>query len=135
MAAGIDRRGFLAALGGIAAVPPSHAGRQVPVEGAVGDGVADDTAAIQAALDAAATGGGSVHLPAGRYRLTSPLRPASFVTLAGDGAATVLAPNASTARAAASLLPIISILPDVLCCRDVRPVRLMRLTGRQVRSL
>ena len=82
MAAGIDRRGFLAALGGIAAVPPSHAGRQVPVEGAVGDGVADDTAAIQAALDAAATGGGSVHLPAGRYRLTSPLRPASLVTLA-----------------------------------------------------
>ena len=73
MAAGIDRRGFIAALGGIAVVPQRRPGRQVPVEGAVGDGVVDDTAAIQAALDAAAVGGGSVHLPAGRYRLTSAL--------------------------------------------------------------
>jgi len=39
--------------------------------GAVGDGVADDTAAIQAALDAAgAAGGGEVHLPAGTYSVS-----------------------------------------------------------------
>ena len=92
MGAGIDRRRFIAAVGGIAAVPPGRAPRLVPVDGAVGDGVVDDTATIQAALDAAAVRGGTVHLPAGRYRLTSALRPPSFVTLAGDGGGTVLAP-------------------------------------------
>jgi hypothetical protein len=35
--------------------------------GAIGDGVADDTAAVQAALDA----GGIVYFPAGRYKVTS----------------------------------------------------------------
>lgn len=37
--------------------------------GAVGDGVTDDTAAIQAALDA----GGDIYFPAGRYKATSQL--------------------------------------------------------------
>lgn len=37
--------------------------------GAKGDGVADDTAAIQAAINA----NGSVYLPAGNYRITAPL--------------------------------------------------------------
>lgn len=40
--------------------------------GAVGDGTTDDTAAIQAAIDAAeAVGGGQVHFPAGLYRIES----------------------------------------------------------------
>jgi hypothetical protein len=40
--------------------------------GAVGDGVTDDTAAIQAAIDSvAAFGGGTVFFPAGSYRLLS----------------------------------------------------------------
>lgn len=64
--------------------------------GAVGDGVADDTAAIQAAIDylnpnvwAASfnyqQGGGTVFLPRGVYRITSPINLAPFVTLEGVG--------------------------------------------------
>lgn len=46
--------------------------------GAVGDGVADDTAAIQAAIAAAdAASGGVVYLPTGTYKLTSSLIIAS----------------------------------------------------------
>jgi len=37
--------------------------------GAVGDGVADDTAAIQAALDS----GGTLYIPSGTYRITAPV--------------------------------------------------------------
>lgn len=41
--------------------------------GAVGDGVADDTAALQAALDRAETTPTPIYIPAGTYRLTSGL--------------------------------------------------------------
>ena len=42
--------------------------------GAVGDGVADDTAAFQTALQAAAdAGGGTVQVPAGRYLIAGHL--------------------------------------------------------------
>lgn len=61
--------------------------------GAKGDGVADDTAAIQAALDAAAkAGGGHVHFPAGRYRVvrTLVLASADRLDLTGAGASSVL---------------------------------------------
>lgn len=64
--------------------------------GAVGDGVADDTDAIQAAIDFLnpntwsasfnyQQGGGTVYLPKGVYRITAPLKLAPFVTLEGDG--------------------------------------------------
>lgn len=39
--------------------------------GAVGDGIADDTAAIQAAIDALPNDGGTVYFPAGRFKVTS----------------------------------------------------------------
>lgn len=41
----------------------------VRVHGAVGDGVHDDTAALQAAIDALPVAGGTVAVPAGRYRI------------------------------------------------------------------
>jgi hypothetical protein len=57
--------------------------------GAVGDGVADDTAAIAAATAAAApatgTLGGSVVLPAGKYRVTSTISVPLGVTIQGVG--------------------------------------------------
>lgn len=53
--------------------------------GAKGDGVADDTAAIQKALDSL-TGGGVVNLPAGSYRLSAALKVPGGVTLLGEGA-------------------------------------------------
>lgn len=55
--------------------------------GAVGDGVADDTAAIQAALNA---GMARVVVPAGMYRVTAKLIVPSNITLSGDGVASVI---------------------------------------------
>ena len=54
--------------------------------GAKGDGVTDDTAAIQKALDSLARTGGVVHLPAGRYVITAELNVPGSVTLMGEGA-------------------------------------------------
>ena len=49
--------------------------------GAVGDGVADDTVAIQNAIDASS----AVHFPAGTYKVTSRLLGKSNLMLRGDG--------------------------------------------------
>ena len=58
--------------------------------GAVGDGVADDTAAIQAAITATnPTSGGGVYLPSGTYKVTSTINVANQrVTICGDGVST-----------------------------------------------
>jgi polygalacturonase len=54
--------------------------------GAVGDGVADDTAAIQRALQAAGeTAPATVYFPAGTYIVSSSLKAPSNVGWAGDG--------------------------------------------------
>lgn len=54
--------------------------------GAVGDGIADDTDAIQAALDV----GGDVYIPAGRYKITKTLFINSNTSVVGDGEGTVI---------------------------------------------
>ena len=63
--------------------------------GAIGNGIVDDTAAIQAALDAykdliqtgsaSYSGGVTVHFPKGIYLISSRLKLWSLITLAGDG--------------------------------------------------
>lgn len=64
--------------------------------GAKGDGIADDTAAIQSALDMAKKST-TVYFPAGVYNIsrTLILRPSNGVRLVGDGNATVLAAQKS----------------------------------------
>ena len=67
---------------------PSSMGLSVkdPAYGAVGDGSTNDTAAIQAAIDAAeAAGGGLVYVPAGTYNVTALTIQESGVILYGEG--------------------------------------------------
>lgn len=65
----------------------SAANLPTSVADAVGDGATNDAPAIQSAIDAvaSATNKGIVFLPAGRYRLNTPLVPKSGVTLRGAG--------------------------------------------------
>ena len=51
--------------------------------GAIGDGVTSDSAAIQATIDAAALGNGSVYVPQGIYRLTTQITVKKGVYLQG----------------------------------------------------
>ncbi len=64
--------------------------RNVKDFGAVGDGVADDAAAIQSAIDSTATpalsDGGIVFLPRGHYRIATTLRIRRTVWIFGEGA-------------------------------------------------
>lgn len=70
--------------------PPGGAERDVRQMGAMGDGSADDTHAINRAIEACArAGGGSVRFPAGRY-LCSTLRLASHVHLRLDAGARIV---------------------------------------------
>ncbi len=61
--------------------------------GAVGDGVADDTSAIQAAVDwTSATTRGTIYFPRGTYKVTAPIRlPLVFsIVLIGDGEGSII---------------------------------------------
>lgn len=53
--------------------------------GAKGDGITDDTAAIQGALDSLETSGGTVFVPSGHYKITGTLTMHSNVNLIGAG--------------------------------------------------
>ncbi|MEO3771392.1 right-handed parallel beta-helix repeat-containing protein [Micromonospora sp. B9E7] len=92
--------------------------------GAVGDGTTDDTAAIQATLNAAATGKQSVYFPAGRvFRVRDQLTAQGLtdVVIAGDGATLALT------GAAPSVIPT---QRAVLLFRDCRRVKVVGLTVR-----
>lgn len=52
--------------------------------GAVGDGVADDTAALEAAID---SGAKSIFFPRGTYKIVSPIAPHDSQIWQGEGAA------------------------------------------------
>jgi hypothetical protein len=81
----------LAAGAGLLAMPAESATDPAPVGGqlnarsfgAKANGVTDDTAAIQKALDSAGKSGGIVLLPAGRYRVEGSLRIPAGVMLKG----------------------------------------------------
>ena len=53
--------------------------------GAVGDGVTDDTAAIQAAIDSLGNSGGTILIPEGTYLISSTLNLTKKTTLTGEG--------------------------------------------------
>lgn len=72
--------------------------------GAVGDGSVDDTAAIQAAITAVATQGGTVYVPAGTYLITSTVTIAkSFTNIVGEGGQASLFKFAPTTSGTACL--------------------------------
>lgn len=77
----------VAALEGVPAEPPPGPDPALNVRdyGARGDGVADDTAAIQRAIDDCPADG-TVRIPTGPYRIDGTVRLRSRVSLAGDGA-------------------------------------------------
>src|SRR5437016_2803881 len=53
--------------------------------GARGDGVSDDTAAINTALGSASASKGTVFFPPGIYSIGAPILPSADVTIAGAG--------------------------------------------------
>jgi hypothetical protein len=69
--------------------------------GAVGDGVTDDTAAIQAAIDSLTSIGGTVFFPAGNYKISSTLLIRySRIGLIGDGLLASVISNSSASSTA-----------------------------------
>lgn len=84
--------------------------------GAVGDGTADDTAAINAALTAGA--GQSVFFPKGTYKVSANLVPAANTTMFGSGWGSVIKVDAAATR----FIPIlVNSTSEVLgvCIRDL----------------
>jgi hypothetical protein len=93
--------------------------------GAAGDGKTDDTASIQSAIEASLrAGGGHIHFPSGRYRITRslPFPSGERVDVTGEGWSSQLLQEADE--------PLF-LWPEGISCREVS-VRHLRLlsTGR-----
>ena len=74
--------------------------RNVKDYGALGNGVHDDTAAIQAAINSLPSSGGTVFIPAGTYMIdtTKNIRPRSYMLLSMDPAAILKSKTNSATR-------------------------------------
>ena len=79
-----SRAGYMS---GSLSIPTPRVTINARTAGAKGDGVTDDTAALQAAINtAAARGGGVIYLPAGKYIVSSPLLISnSNIVIRGQG--------------------------------------------------
>jgi hypothetical protein len=64
--------------------------------GATGNGVSDDTAAVQSAITAVAGVGGVLYFPPGTYKISSALTAASYVELKGAGSGVSVISQTST---------------------------------------
>jgi len=80
----------------------SSVGDSVAAFGATGDGVTDDTAAIQAAIDACPPGG-TVLLPTGLFKTTAALVVENDLTLRGAGVGSVIVSAADSANGSGPL--------------------------------
>jgi hypothetical protein len=80
---GLPQLFVLALAGWCAAGPAPGQGAGLPEASLKGDGVTDNTAALQQALEAAGQKGGRLRLPAGRYLVNGSLRIPPNVTLEG----------------------------------------------------
>ncbi|MGO4955727.1 glycosyl hydrolase family 28-related protein [Luteococcus sp. Sow4_B9] len=94
----------------------------VRAHGATGDGITDDTAAIQRAIDAA-DDGGTIYFPLGTYRVSAPLQGRPQQTFRGSGATSGV--SSGTVRgaqiSATHSSPILKLAP----CSNVRELRLV----------
>jgi hypothetical protein len=85
---GADWIGFQPAGSGIARSAQDKMRDTISVKdfGAIGDGTADDTAAVQSAITAASasSAGQTVYFPTGKYKLTAPINISASVTILGD---------------------------------------------------
>jgi hypothetical protein len=89
------------------AAPPGNgfsAWFNVKAYGAKGDGVTNDTAALQRAVDAIPATGGVLYLPAGTYLISSALNLKSFMLIQGDGMKTTQISQSSTSAHGLSLI-------------------------------
>jgi polygalacturonase len=117
---------------------PAIAGNRRPPDfcpeeyGAVGDGVHDDSAAIQAALEAATLAGGTLTFKEGTtYYVRQPLR------LAVDGVATLQAQAAGTATLLGprNRRPVLEVVPGTLCDVVVDGLNVVSSLGDQESTL
>lgn len=94
-------------------------GVDVRLYGAKGDGNSDDTAAIKAALSAAASGARSVFFPAGTYIINESLAPTADMALVGAGFRRSFLKPGSRFKTASRTRQLIQITADRVQVRDL----------------